>query len=93
VLAAGSEEDPGRRKKKSVERFEENPPPDTRFSNCQNHTDFILPSAATTVDNKIVMGVFNNPEQIKQFFRSNEGRQLYVDLHKQTAHERNGRRA
>jgi hypothetical protein len=27
------EEDPGRRKKKSVERFEENPPPDTRFSN------------------------------------------------------------
>ena len=40
------EENPRRRKKKSVERFEENPPPDTRFSNCQNHTDFILPSAA-----------------------------------------------
>ena len=50
-------------------------------------------AGAPTVDNKIVMGVFNNPEQIKQFFRSNEGRQLYVDLHKQTAHERNGRRA
>lgn len=52
-----------------------------------------VPGGGTTVDNKIVMGVFNNPEQIKQFFRSNEGRQLYVDLHKQTAHERNGRRA
>lgn len=50
-------------------------------------------AGAPTVDNKIVMGVFNNPEQIKQFFRSNEGRQLYVDLHKQTAHERSGRRA
>ena len=49
--------------------------------------------SGATVDNKIVMGVFNNPEQIKQFFRSNEGRQLYVDLHKQTAHERSGRRA
>ena len=45
MLAAGTEEDPGRRKKKSVERFEENLPPDTRFSNCQNHTDFIMPSA------------------------------------------------
>ena len=44
-----SEEDPGRRKKKSVERFEENPPPDTRFSNCQNHTDFILPSATISM--------------------------------------------
>lgn len=52
-----------------------------------------MAAGAPTVDNKIVMGVFNNPEQIKQFFRSNEGRQLYVDLHKQTAHERNGRRA
>ena len=30
---ATSEEDPSRRKKKSIEWFEENPPPDTRFSN------------------------------------------------------------
>ena len=42
---AAGEEDPGRRKKKSGEVFEENPPPKTRFSNRQNHSDFIPLSA------------------------------------------------